>query len=225
MLEIPDLKLSGSGGNQQLSLTVPIRPLDVIQQLEAPFRFQRVEDAQTVHRLVHAKVAGGPAQTLQAQHTSPSRLPLLQPGAAALVPNVLGIAEPAAYRSASTTPPHPHDSDCIYDQSGGVDVLVVALSVPTGGRCGDRDCWTSPLSKLRGQVKAALCRLAFEDGAPIGVRRKRAALPPASPRRIQSAAFARRTSHQADSTIMATPWPPPMQSVAKPRLAWRRCIS
>ena len=53
-IEFPDLKLPAPCGDQQVSFSIPVRPLEVIQELDLSTYFQPVADTQAVDRLIDA---------------------------------------------------------------------------------------------------------------------------------------------------------------------------
>ena len=61
-IEIPDLELFVPRGDQQMSLSIPVRPLEVIQQSDPSLHFQPVSDAQAVYRLIDAELASSPSE-------------------------------------------------------------------------------------------------------------------------------------------------------------------
>ena len=89
---IPDLKLSGTGGDQQSPFLIPVGPLQVIERLEVSLEFQRIADAQAIHRLINAEFATSPTHTFHVKHTLASGLGFLHARVATLIPDVLGIS-------------------------------------------------------------------------------------------------------------------------------------
>ncbi len=63
-IQIPHLQFSRPGRGQQLSFSIPVRPLKVVQELKITAGPQSVANAQAVHCLVDTELAACPAQTL-----------------------------------------------------------------------------------------------------------------------------------------------------------------
>jgi hypothetical protein len=91
-IEIPDLELPAARGDQQLSFSIPVRPLEVIQQLDLSLDFQPVADTQAVHRLIDAELAASPATAFYTQEAVTAGLAFLEAGVAMLIPGVPGVA-------------------------------------------------------------------------------------------------------------------------------------
>ena len=66
-IEIPDLELSAPRGDQQVSFSIPVRPLEVIQQLDLSIPFQPVVDTQAVCRLIDAEFTSSPSEAFHTQ--------------------------------------------------------------------------------------------------------------------------------------------------------------
>ncbi len=81
-----------------MSLPVPIRPLEVIQQLALSLRFQPIVDAQAVDSLINSELASCPAKPFHAKEAVASGLTLLHTGVAMLIPGVLWVASGRIWR-------------------------------------------------------------------------------------------------------------------------------
>ena len=66
-IEFPDLKLPAPCGDEQVSFSIPVRPLEVIQELDLSTYFQPVADTQAVDRLIDAELASRPSETFHTQ--------------------------------------------------------------------------------------------------------------------------------------------------------------
>ena len=66
-IEIPDLELPAPRRDQQVSFSIPVRPLEVIQQLDLSIHFQPVADTQPVYRLIDAEFASSPSEAFHTQ--------------------------------------------------------------------------------------------------------------------------------------------------------------
>jgi hypothetical protein len=81
-----------------VSLAVPIRPLEVIQQPALSLRLYPVVDAQSVDGLINAELASCPAEAFHAKKAVASGLTLLHAGVAMLIPDVLWVASGRLWR-------------------------------------------------------------------------------------------------------------------------------
>ena len=91
-IEIPDLEFPAPRGDQQVSVSIPVRPLEVIQQVDLSLHFQPVGDTQAVYRLIDAELAASPPEAFHTQQTVAARLAFLEAGVAALIPCVPRVA-------------------------------------------------------------------------------------------------------------------------------------
>jgi hypothetical protein len=89
-IEIPCLKPSVTRRDQKVSFSIPVRPLDVTQQLKRVSRFERVAEPHAIYGLIDAVRGAGPTEALDAQHAAAPGLTLLHAGVPPLVPGVAG---------------------------------------------------------------------------------------------------------------------------------------
>ena len=91
-MKMPDLEFSAPRGDQQVSISIPVRPLDVIQQLDLSIHFQPVADTEAVYRQLDTELAPSPAEAFHTKYASAAGLAFPHAGVAPRIPCVPGVA-------------------------------------------------------------------------------------------------------------------------------------
>src|SRR5262249_60552131 len=91
-VECHDLELPTARRNQEMSISIPVSPLEVIQLVDLTIRFQPVVDPQAVYRLIHAEFASSPAEALHTEEAVAAGLAFLHAGVAMLIPRVRRVS-------------------------------------------------------------------------------------------------------------------------------------
>jgi hypothetical protein len=102
---MPHLKLAGSRRSEQSPLSIPIRPLKIIEQRQFTAGFEGILHSQAVDRLLRPEFSACMPGALDAEQSMTARLPLVHASVSTLVPHVTRIARRTVRRFYPTASP------------------------------------------------------------------------------------------------------------------------